>query len=137
MGEEEKEEPFMGIVKQIINHLNERANTKYRATSKNTKDKIKARLNEGYSLDDFIVVIDKKTDEWLSTNMQVYLRPETLFGTKFESYLNQPINVKSQTLNFKKENIVPNWFNRNDKFEEVDDETRKLAEKLTNGTWKP
>ena len=42
-------------------------------------------------LDDFKSVIDKKSKEWLGTNMERYLRPDTLFGTKFESYLNQNI----------------------------------------------
>ena len=47
-----------------------------------------------YSLDDFKTVIDKKCVDWMNTDMQKYLRPETLFGTKFESYLNQPIRNK-------------------------------------------
>ena len=46
-------------------------------------------MNEGYKLNDFIVVIDKKYDEWKETEFEKFLRPETLFGIKFESYLNQ------------------------------------------------
>ena len=55
-----------------------------------------ARLNEGYSLDDFKQVIEKKVNEWKGTEMEKYLRPETLFGTKFENYLNQKIAKKKQ-----------------------------------------
>ena len=51
---------------------------------------MKARLNEGFTEEDIRKVIDKKTEEWLGTEMAQYLRPETLFGTKFEGYLNQP-----------------------------------------------
>ena len=77
---------------EIINYLNDMAGTKYRSSSKKTKDLIKARFNEGYSLEDFKVVIEKKVREWINDNkMRGYLRPETLFGNKFEGYLNQPV----------------------------------------------
>lgn len=76
---------------EIVNHLNNSAGTNYRASSKKTRELIKARINEGYTLEDFKVVIEKKTREWINDNkMKGYLRPETLFGTKFEGYLNQP-----------------------------------------------
>jgi uncharacterized phage protein (TIGR02220 family) len=74
---------------EIIDYLNKKANTNYRATGKKTKDLIKARLNEKFTLEDFKTVIDKKCNEWLNTKMENYLRPETLFSNKFESYLNQ------------------------------------------------
>ena len=74
----------------VIDYLNEKAGTHYKAGVKATQEKIKARCNEGFTLDDFKTVIDKKTAEWKSDpKMSKYLRPETLFGTKFESYLNQ------------------------------------------------
>ena len=73
----------------IIQHLNLKAGTKYRPSTKKTRSLIKARLNEDYTVDDFKKVIDTKCDEWLNTSMSKYLRPETLFSNKFESYLNQ------------------------------------------------
>ena len=77
--------------KEICDYLNVRTNSNYRSSSKKTKDLIKARFNEGFRLEDFKVVIDKKVIDWLKDKeMSKYLRPETLFGTKFESYLNQP-----------------------------------------------
>lgn len=79
------------IIKEIIDHLNLKANTKYRPTTDKTKKCINARLNEGFTLDDFKSVIDIKTKQWLGTEWEQYLRPETLFGTKFESYLNTKI----------------------------------------------
>jgi len=75
---------------EIIAYLNQKANTNFRETSKKTKELIKARWNEKHTLEDFKKVIDIKTKEWLNDkNMNKYLRPETLFGTKFEGYLNQ------------------------------------------------
>ena len=77
------------IVVDIIDHLNFICGTKYGASTKKTKDFINARIKEGYGLEDFKTVINKKHDEWINTDMQKYLRPQTLFGTNFESYLNQ------------------------------------------------
>jgi hypothetical protein len=52
-------------------------------------------LAEGFTIDDFKTVIDKKCAEWLGdSKMEPYLRPETLFGTKFESYLNAKVTSK-------------------------------------------
>lgn len=79
---------------EICEYLNYKAKTSYRHTTKKTKDLIKARFNEGFGLDDFKKVIDKKCLEWMNSEMEKYLRPETLFGTKFESYLNQQTNKK-------------------------------------------
>lgn len=78
------------IIKSIIDYLNERVGSKFKYNTKSTQQKINARLNEGFNLDDFIVVIDKKTEEWINNpDFNKYLCPETLFGTKFEKYLNQ------------------------------------------------
>lgn len=81
---------------EIINYLNDVADKNFRSTTKKTKDLIKARWNEGFRLDDFKKVIDNKVRDWKhDPHMNKYLRPETLFGTKFESYLNE--NNKSQS----------------------------------------
>lgn len=77
------------IYSSIIEYLNKKADTRYRSTTKKTQSYINARINEGFKENDFYTVIDKKVEEWQGTDMEKYLRPETLFGTKFESYLNQ------------------------------------------------
>ena len=87
-----KAEPHLPF-DEIVTFLNEKAGTKYHSTSAKTKKLIHARFSEGFTLDDFKTVITKKTDEWLNTDMAKYLRPETLFGTKFEAYLNQKKGV--------------------------------------------
>lgn len=83
---------YIKEIEEVVNHLNEKAGTKYKSSSKNTTKHIKARLNDGYTLEDFKSVIDKKCSEWLNTDMEKYLCPNTLFGSKFEKYLNQKIN---------------------------------------------
>ena len=81
--------------KSIISYLNGKAGTAYRATSEKTKKLIGARINEGFMVEDFYTVIDNKVEEWGKppkpgqNDMRQYIRPVTLFGTKFESYLNQ------------------------------------------------
>jgi phage replication O-like protein O len=82
---------------EIIEYLNTKANCKYKHTTKATQKHVKARWDEEFTLEDFKKVIDNKTAEWLNTEMAKYLRPETLFGTKFESYLNQKGGTVSGT----------------------------------------
>ena len=81
----------INIHKSILDYLNGKLGTRYRATSKNIIRHINARLNEGYTFEDFKIVINKKFDEWIGTEFEKYLCPDTLFGTKFEKYLNQNI----------------------------------------------
>src|SRR5699024_9820286 len=77
-----KAEPHIPF-QEVVEYLNEKAETKYRHTGKKTQTLIKARCSEGFSLDDFKKVIDIKVNEWLNDkSMNKYLRPETLFGTK-------------------------------------------------------
>jgi predicted phage replisome organizer/uncharacterized phage protein (TIGR02220 family) len=76
--------------KDIIEYLNFKTGKHYKTTTPKTLREIKARINEGFELEDFKIVIDNKCSEWLKDKkMNQYLRPDTLFGTKFESYLNQ------------------------------------------------
>lgn len=87
--ERETEEEKEAIIK-IVNCLNDTCGTTYKHTTQSTRKHILARLREGFSIEDFNTVIRKKHSEWAKNNeMSKYLRPNTLFGTKFESYLNQ------------------------------------------------
>lgn len=97
--------------KEIIFYLNEKAGMNYKASSKKTQTCIHARLAEGFTIDDFKSVIDKKCAEWIGTEYEKYLRPETLFGTKFEGYLNArfiPRQSKSDNIR-NRVNVVDNW----------------------------
>jgi uncharacterized phage protein (TIGR02220 family) len=74
----------------IVSYLNDKTNSHYKPTTPKTQSLIRARLDEGFTIDDFKTVIDNKCADWLNdAKMKQYLRPVTLFGTKFESYLNQ------------------------------------------------
>lgn len=89
-------DPETKLYKEIIEYLNLQAGTNYRASSAKTQKTIHARLAEGYTVDDFKTVIDKKCADWLHTEWEQYLRPSTLFGTKFEEYLNRNISTQKQ-----------------------------------------
>ena len=95
------------IYSLVIDYLNEKTERtgkeKYSSTSPKTQTLIKARLREKYELEDFKIVIDKKCKEWLGTDMEKYLRPETLFGNKFESYLKQKTTTTKKP-KFQKQN---------------------------------
>lgn len=78
------------VAENVVTFLNSVTGSSYRSTTDKTRKLIAARLTEGFTIDDFKVVITKKAKEWQGTDMAQYLRPETLFGTKFEGYLNQP-----------------------------------------------
>lgn len=87
---------YINIYIDIVEYLNKKANKNYKHNSDKTRRFIYARLNEGFTLEDFKKVIDNKCRSWLNDErMNQYLRPETLFGTKFEAYLNEmPISQK-------------------------------------------
>jgi len=86
------------IVKDIVSFLNTELGTVFKDTSKATIDTITARIKEGYTFDDFKKVITTKKANWQNTDMAMYLRPSTLFGSKFESYLNEPVKTSGVTV---------------------------------------
>jgi len=78
-------------LKEIIDDLNAVLGTSYKYTTVKTKELIKARLKEGFTIEDFKKVHRKKFAEWGTDNkMRPFLRPQTLYSNKFEAYLNQP-----------------------------------------------
>lgn len=87
-----KDNSFIDKVKYIVGHLNEKAGKGFKHTSKETQTLIRARMNDGYTLENFATVIDKMCAKWKGDpKMDDYLRPSTLFGTKFENYLNASV----------------------------------------------
>ncbi|AMW99333.1 conserved phage C-terminal domain-containing protein [Rummeliibacillus stabekisii] len=96
----------------IINYLNTMAGTNYRHTTKKTQQLIKARYAEGFTTEDFKKVIDVKTKGWLNDpRWAQYLRPETLFGTKFESYLNEKVGGKHEAFSKQSTKEYPDGVN--------------------------
>ena len=79
---------------EIVTYLNENTGSNYRPNTSKTKELINARIKEGFTVEDFKTVIDKKAAMWKNDpKMSAYLRPETLFGTKFEGYLNERVST--------------------------------------------
>lgn len=75
---------------EVVALLNDAAGTAFKASSRKTRSLVRARWNEGYRLEDFGAVVRAKAEEWgRDEKMRRYLRPETLFGTKFEGYREQ------------------------------------------------
>ncbi|MDK2562950.1 conserved phage C-terminal domain-containing protein [Romboutsia sedimentorum] len=79
----------------VVDYLNKKTNKNFKATTQKTKSFINARLKEGFCEKDFYNVIDIKVSQWMYTDMQKFLRPETLFSNKFEGYLNEVV-IKSE-----------------------------------------
>ena len=107
--------------KEIVQYLNNRTGSKYKSTTKKTRKLIKARWNEGFRLNDFKDVIDKKCMEWLDDDeMSKYLRPPTLFSNKFESYLNQlSVSNGSKTKEEKSNDAMKNLYQKYKQEEKV------------------
>jgi uncharacterized phage protein (TIGR02220 family) len=82
------------LIEKIIGFLNECTGKSFKTNSKVAISNINARLKEGYTLDDFVKVISVKATKWQNTKFEDYLTPNTLFGNKFESYLNENINTE-------------------------------------------
>lgn len=77
-------------IKVIVEYLNNKIGAHYKPNSKKMKELIRARMNEGYTVEDFKTVIDKKFKSWGNDpKMSLYLRPSTLFSTRFAEYLNE------------------------------------------------
>lgn len=89
----------------VLDDLNNRAGTHYKYNTPTTTKLIDARLKEGFTKEDFFTVIQKKCNDWIGTDYEKYLRPQTLFGTKFENYLNERTTTKAK----KKEWDPNNW----------------------------
>lgn len=99
--------PFL----EIVDYLNEKTGKSFRATTVKTKNLIKARWKEGFSLEDFKSVIDTMVELWSGQGeMELYLRPVTLFGEKFEGYLQKKLkNQKAVQLTPKQQQENDEW----------------------------
>lgn len=74
---------------EIIEYLNLKTGSKFKPTTKPYVQAIRSRLKEGYTVNDFKTVIDKKCREWQGTKLEKYLTPKTLFApSHFDTYLN-------------------------------------------------
>ena len=87
----------LSICKEVISYLNLKAKKNFKVDTASHQKFIKARLKEGYVLEDFKKVVDIMVAKWKGTEYEQYLQPQTLFGNKMDNYLNQPIPRKAQS----------------------------------------
>lgn len=88
LSNKERKKEGKNVFKNIVEYLNKKTGKSFKYNSKETKRLIIARINAGFKEEDFFTVIDNKCFKWLTDPKMIeYLRPQTLFGTKFESYL--------------------------------------------------
>lgn len=95
--EKEKSGDFSALCVKTIEYLNEKCGTNYNPDRPEYRERIKKRIDEGYTFEDLKTVIDKKSAEWLGTPMQKHLKPHTLFSAdKFDAYLHAPVPTITQ-----------------------------------------
>ena len=103
------ENKFSDEIEEIIDYFNKVTNQKLRSSSKSHRKLISARLREGFTVDDFKTIIDKKYAEWHGTEFEKFIRPSTLFvESHFDTYLNQVISTKKKTAQDEVKRFNPN-----------------------------
>lgn len=88
----------LSICKEVISYLNLKAKKNFKVDTASHQKFIKARIKEGYVLEDFKKVVDIMVAKWKGTEYEQYLQPQTLFGNKMDNYLNQPMPKRSTIL---------------------------------------
>lgn len=99
-----KKESLRPSIEEVVDYLNKKTGRRFRPTTSEVERPIMLRLREGFTVEDCKKVIDVKCEEWLGDEkMSKYLRPKTLFGGNFQSYLNQqPAPVKETSYDLDK-----------------------------------
>ena len=85
------------MAEKVLDYLNEKSGSTFRIES--NINIIAERIAEGFTISDFIIVIDKKIHDWKGTDYEKYIRPITLFSKKFENYLNGTKDGSESTKN--------------------------------------
>lgn len=118
------------IYMAVIDYLNQKCGTKYQNTAIEYVQLILDKLSRGFNYEDFVKVIDIKFQEWSGGDMEKYLRPQTLFGSKFESYLNQKPKKEQKTKPSAKSTKNTNQFHNFQQREYSKDDYEQLESRL-------
>ena len=87
---------YQAEIIEVIEHLNDITGSKFRASGVANRNPIVSVLNQGYKVADLKMVIENQYMSWGNDPVMCeYLRPSTLFGNKFENYLNAAIQRKN------------------------------------------
>lgn len=93
---DQKDDTYSEEIAEVVDHLNTMTGKSYKAKTESTRKLIRARLRDGYTVEDCKRVIDVKVSQWLGTDWEKFLRPSTLFrGTNFEGYVNEKSSCSS------------------------------------------
>lgn len=103
---------------EIISYLNEKTGKNYKSSSSAHQKEIRARWNEGYTVKHFKMVIENMVSNWTGTDFEQYLRPSTLFGNKFDTYLNMTPKKPNSS--------IPEWSNANFKDDTTEEDMVEL-----------
>nr|WP_088327713.1 conserved phage C-terminal domain-containing protein [Bacillus cereus] len=94
---------------EILDYLNEKAEKNYNHKAEAHRKLIRARCNEGYTIENFKTVINNKVLQWVgkfdrdNKPLDRYLRPSTLFAQKhFDNYLNETVKGENSNESSKK-----------------------------------
>ena len=91
-----KGDTYSSQISEIISFLNQTVGASYKDSTPKTRELITVKIKQGFTVDNFKTVINKKCSDWKGTDFAKFLRPETLFGNKFEGYLNEKVKEKSK-----------------------------------------
>lgn len=82
----------------IIKYLNFKTGAEYDPDDEYSHQLVNDLIESGYDYNDLMQVVNKKCSEWMNDSvMRSYLRPSTLFGSKFPEYLAQPESLQAET----------------------------------------
>lgn len=79
------------ILKDVLNLFNEyEGYERYHANNEQDTVEILDKINKGYGFESFQKIFKKKLSEWgCSEKMKSFIRPKTLYGSRFEQYLKE------------------------------------------------
>ena len=118
------------VIENIVQYLNSKAGTNFKPNTPKTVSLIKSRLKEKFTIENFYHVIDIKCHSWLSDlRMKKYLRPSTLFGNKFEEYLQEKITENIFDGIFEEKQLKP-WEVGTNEFTGIEQNSRGNLQQL-------
>lgn len=93
--------------KEVLDYLNQKSGRSFKALDCHLKF-ITSRFSDGFTNDDMKRVVDLKVSKWKGDpKWSEYLRPKTLFGTNFDSYLQECPKPISKPLPIEQLDVEP------------------------------
>lgn len=117
----------------LLSYLNNKTGSSYRMNDQ-IRETIEQRISEGYTIEQLENVVDKKCAEWsCDGKMRSYLRPSTLFGDRFEEYLNAPEPIQGEEERKSNKHVQELNKQLREKEQESDSITKRIADIVQSG----